>query len=305
MSKPLLIAGASGAVGRALIELLRAENRPLRALVRSADRARPLQGLIDDVRLADATDAGTLRGVCDGVEVVFSSLGASVAPNAPDKRSYADVDLAGNRNLLAEARRAGVRRFVYVSVYTAPAYAHTAYVRAHETFAAELKACGLEYAVLRPTGLFSAFGEMLPLARRGRIPLIGEGASQTNPMHEGDLAALCRQALLGDEPSLELDAGGPEVLTRRQIVELAFAAVNRPAQFMRAPAWSMRATGALVRPFNPRLGELLAFVAAASTSRCVAEVRGRRRLAEYLREKAAQSNESSAEPPLPSAALGT
>jgi uncharacterized protein YbjT (DUF2867 family) len=286
MTKLVLIAGATGAVGRAVLQVLHAEKRQLRALARNPERAASLHGLTSDVRLADATDPAALTGVCDGVDAVFSSLGASVVPGAPDRRSYLAVDLAANRNLLAEAKRAGVRRFVYVSVFATPAYAATAYVRAHEEFVNDLKNSGLEYAVLRPTGLFSAFAALLPLVKKGRVPLVGDGASETNPLAEEDLALLVREALDSPEPRLEREVGGPEVLSRRQIAELAFAALEQPPRFLSAPAWSMRATAAVARPFNPRLGELLAFVTAVSTTRCVAPAHGARRLGAYLRARA-------------------
>jgi uncharacterized protein YbjT (DUF2867 family) len=281
----ILVAGATGVVGRAVLRLLKAEKRSTRALARDAERVSALLGgLTDETWLADATDPAPLVGACERVDIVFSSLGASVSPSARDSRSYLKVDLVANRNLLAEAKRAGVRRFVYVSVYSTPAYADTAYVRAHEDFVKDLEASGLDYAVLRPTGLFSAFAEMLPMARKGRLPIIAGGGAETNPLAESEFAEVCRDAIFSPDTALERDVGGPEVLTRRQIAALAFEAVDRRPRFVGAPGWMMTAFTTVARPFNPRLAELLAFVAAASTTRCVAEKYGLMRLSKYLRE---------------------
>ena len=288
MSNLILIAGATGSVGRALVAELAKAEQPvrLRVLARNPERAAMLRGLSAPPWVGDATVPAALAGSCDGVDVVFSSLGASVSPTSRDRRSYLDVDLVANRNLLAEAKRAGVRRFVYVSVFTRPAYEETAYVRAHEQFVAELKASGLEYGVLRPTGLFSAFSEMLAMARKGRLPLIAGGAAETNPLSEADLAILSREAIFSGDPRIEIDVGGPEVLSRRKIAALVFEALGRRPRFVPAPKWIMNMAAIAARPFNRRFAELLAFVTAASTTACVATPFGSHRLSDYLRARA-------------------
>jgi hypothetical protein len=74
------------------------------------------------------------------------------------------------------------------------------------------------------------------------------------------------------------------VLTRRQVVELAFAACGRPPKISRAPAWVPGLMGRLLRPLAPRLGELASFLGVVSTGDFVAPAYGSRRLADYYRE---------------------
>ena len=62
------------------------------------------------------------------------------------------------------------------------------------------------------------------LARRGVVPVFGSGEWLTNPIHEADLARAAAQAVTDHSPGLtELPLGGPEVFTRKQIAEMAFA----------------------------------------------------------------------------------
>ncbi|HEX7091547.1 MAG TPA: NAD(P)H-binding protein [Longimicrobiales bacterium] len=202
-----------------------------------------------------------------------------------DRVPYRATDLAGNANLLKAARAEGVGRFVYVSVYSTPAISRTAYVEAHEAFAERLARSGLAYAVVRPTGFFYVFLEYLAMARKGRGLVIGSGEARTNPIHERDVAELCVEAL-DAEPGTVIDAGGPDVLTRRRTVELAFEALGRGPRVTTVPAAVFGAAAATARPLNPRLAELLRFVTAASTNDVVAPPRGRRDLRSYLEQAA-------------------
>ncbi len=229
------------------------------------------------------TDASAgLEGACDSIDTVFSALGASVALNAPESRCYREVDTAANLNLIADARRAGVRRFVYVAAHVGQGYAHTAYIRAHEEVVEALRGSGLSYTVVRPTGIFTALDDLAGMARRGFGVVIGSGEARTNPVHPLDVAELCVDCL--NSGPLEISIGGPEILSRRQIVEKAFEAVGRQPRIWSVPAGIMRFGGKVCGLTNPRKAELLEFAAAVSVSDGVAPAAGRRYLLDYFRE---------------------
>jgi uncharacterized protein YbjT (DUF2867 family) len=191
-----------------------------------------------------------------------------------------EVDFGGNANLLEIARTAGVAKFVYVSLFGARDLLRTEYAAAHERFVGALQGSGMTHTIVRPTGFFSFFSEVLEMAARGRVLLIGDGAAHTNPIDERDVAKTCVDAILLDEP--ELSVGGPEVLSRRGIAEMAFAAIGkRPRISTISPA----AFSALTRPLslvNRRLHALCAFGASVSTIQIVAPRSGERTLAEYF-----------------------
>src|ERR1044072_849619 len=108
-----------------------------RALVR--DAARFEKGSADELFVADARDPARLKGACEGIACVVSALGGSLAlGRTPPRATYWDVDLSANLNLPAEARRAGVRRFVYVSLHGAERLRGLGYVEAHQEVVAGL-----------------------------------------------------------------------------------------------------------------------------------------------------------------------
>lgn len=277
----VLVVGASGVLGTEVVRLLREERWPLRMVWREG-RARPGSQLAgEEVVAADLTDASSLRGICDQVETVFSCAGASMSLGAlRDRTSFAAVDWRGNLRLLDEAKRAGVRRFVYVSVFGGERMRHTRYADAHERFADALRASGLDYGIVRPTGFFSFFGDVLRMASKGRGLVLGSGEARTNPVHEHDVAAVCIAAIRAGGG--ELPVGGPQTLTRRGIVELAFDVVGHRATLRRLPPSILKAAAVPLAFVNPRLHALMHFGIEVSQVDCVAPVVGRSTLRDYF-----------------------
>jgi uncharacterized protein YbjT (DUF2867 family) len=170
---------------------------------------------------------------------------------------------------------------VYVSVFHGPRLRHLAIVDAHEGFVEALKVSGLDYAVVRPTGYFSDLEEVLRMARRGRVYLLGHGRNRANPIHGADLAVVCVDAVEGKRR--EIDVGGPEVLTAREIAEAAFRALDRRARLTTVPVWLMRAVVAVTRLFSRHQAELLAFFTTVTTIDMVAPTSGTRTLEAHYR----------------------
>ena len=281
------MAGGSGSLGRHVIREAVRRGHTVRALVNRSPLPEEFTDVVTKVHRADALIRSELAGACDGVDVVFSSMGASVLSSfGKGRRSYRQVDTPTNRNLIAEAGRAGVERFVYVSVAGTDKFGHLEYVRAHEEVVGALKASGMDCAVVRPTGFFSAFAEFVRMAAKGPVPLIGDGTAKTNPIHDADLACVCVDAMESQHGDVEV--GGPETMTRRGIVERAFAALNKRMRLVPIPPVVARAVGVLIRPLNPRVSHFSAFVAAISTTDLVAPSRGSSVLADYFAELAAQ-----------------
>jgi uncharacterized protein YbjT (DUF2867 family) len=282
----VLVAGAGGHLGRHVVRAFRDRGYRVRALTRRADVTPVMLGA-DEVARGDLLRPGTLGAACDGAALVFSCAGASLDLRAlGDRRTYAEVDERGNLALLETARRVGVPRMAYVSVAGGPELQRLEYVRAHEAVARALAASGLAHTVVRPTGFFWFFAEMLRMARSGRGIVLGPGDARTNPIHEADLAEACVDAAAAGQP--ELSVGGPEVLTREEIVRLAFAALERAPKLSHVSPRLLTGMAGVARPFNRRIAELLEFGAAVSVTDVVARPYGTRRLGDHFRELAAR-----------------
>ena len=88
MATKILVAGASGNLGRAILAELQQQGYTTRALVRDAVRLGAQRQYADEVFTADARDVQKLSGVADGVSVVISALGASLPIDGRWQRSH-------------------------------------------------------------------------------------------------------------------------------------------------------------------------------------------------------------------------
>jgi len=229
--KQVLVAGSTGYLGRFIVQNLIAKNiRPV-ALTRSLGKLEEFQPDID-IFEAEVTNARSLINCCDGVDIVISSLGIT---RQQDGLSYMDVDYQANLNLLTEAKRSGVKKFIYVSALHGDKLKQLKIFEAKEKFVKELSESGLDYCVVRPTGFFSDMTEFYKMADNGRVYLFGRGEYQSNPIHGDDLAKVCIDAIANIEK--EVLVGGPEVFTQIELANIAFDAVGNPAKITFIPNW--------------------------------------------------------------------
>jgi len=115
----VLVTGATGFVGSHLVQALLRRGDEVRIVVRSDARARSLAAAGAQVIVGDLGDLSTMRGVTEGIEVVFHMVSAMRGSDAV----FEKVDVLGTQWLLSEAERTGVRRFVYPGTLAAYALA--------------------------------------------------------------------------------------------------------------------------------------------------------------------------------------
>ncbi|GAB5521227.1 MAG: SDR family oxidoreductase [Rhodothermales bacterium] len=256
----ILVAGATGYLGRYIVQEALQRGHPTRALVRSPHKLADGSGV--DLFVGHATQPSTLNGVMSGVDTVISALGIT---RQRDGLTYDQVDYAANRHLLDAAVAHGVRKFVYVSVLRGPQLRHLAICAAKERFADALAQAPIEHAIVRPGGYFSDLSAFYDMARQGRAYVFGDGTTRANPIHGADLARVCLDMV---HSSLEsLDVGGPNVLTQHQVAELAFKAAGKHPRIIHVPDWLRRLALKLGRwVLNPaRFGPIEFFLHAMAT----------------------------------------
>lgn len=270
----ILVAGSTGYLGSHIVNALLKRETDFKALARNKTKLTEM-GLLDgQIELAQVTDAESLQGCCDGIDVVISCVGIT---RQKDGLGYMDVDYQANLNLLQEAERSGVKKFIYISAFNAPKYQSVRMLQAKERFAATLLASNkLTPCVVRPNGFYSDIEEFYAMARSGRVYLFGKGDVRLNPIHGADLAQFCLEAVESEER--ELDVGGPEVFSANEIAELAFHTQDRTVQITYLPDWVRKLALFFASVLPERFGGPVAFFLTVMAQDMVAPTYGNRAL---------------------------
>jgi uncharacterized protein YbjT (DUF2867 family) len=243
-TKKILLAGATGYLGKFIAAELQDQGYPTKIVVRNESKI-PLHKDDFETVVAEVTDPAQLDGIMQDVEVVISTVGIT---RQKDGLTYMDVDFQANLNLLREAEKTGVKKFIYVSALNADRLTHLKGCYAKELFVEALKSSGLDYCIIRPNGFFSDMSEFLKMAKKGKVDLFDDGNYSMNPIHGRDLAEVCVNAIGSAETNIEV--GGPEILTHNEIAKLAFDTLGKPVKISYMPEWMRKTILWFVRTFT-------------------------------------------------------
>ncbi len=181
----------------------------------------------------DMTDKSALKGLCDGADVVITTVGLTKA--SANVTAY-DIDFGANKNLLEEAKRAGVKHFAYVSVLKADKAPNVPMLDAKAKLETELKNSGLKWVIFRPTGYFYDIAKVfMPMIEKGKVTLLGKKPVHANVVDTPDFADFI-VAHMTDENKL-YNVGGKETYSYEELANLFFQAAGKEPKISRAPAW--------------------------------------------------------------------
>jgi NADH dehydrogenase len=222
-----LVVGATGLLGSEICRLLAAQNKPVRALVRStSDEAKvaELEGLNIEIARGDLKDRPSLDAACRGAATVIST--ASSTLSRQDGDSIQTVDLEGQLNLIDAASSANVDRFVLVSFPEVDVEfpLQSAKRRAEE----HLKKSGLTYTILQPTFFMEVWlGPHLGFdAANSTARIYGSGENKISYISYRDVAKFAVAALDSETArNAVIKLGGPEALSPLEVVR-TFEAVQ-------------------------------------------------------------------------------
>ena len=202
-----IVLGANGLVGRKLLPLLRTPGVEAKSAGRSGA----------DICF-DWSDPGTFRAALTGAQALYLVPPTMVASPAPQVE-----------RLLAVAREVGVRRVVAISSLgvTFPTEPEGS---GRHAFEKVVRASGIEWAVLRPSGFMQNFSEgfMLPAIRQAGVIASAAGKGAVAMVDSGDIASVAAAALTHPDLSNNtFEITGPEAIGFAQIAEMISAAAGR------------------------------------------------------------------------------
>lgn len=283
---PILVVGATGQLGTAVIDRLANAGQRVRALVRpTSPRVFSAEGV--ELAFGDLREIESLVAACHGVGTVVATANA-VVPRAPG--GFDEVEGTGYENLLDACRAEGVRRIVFMSVIVTPRDASVTTFRLKRRIEERIQGSGLAHSIFRGSlfmdDWFALMGSSIPLRgaraatlrrpfwfsksflamvgtsieRRGIALVPGNGKTRHAFVALDDVAAILAAAAAAPDGGGNLveNLGGPEALSWEEVVGIFARVLGRGLKTIHTPAKVYRVLADLLEPISPAAGNLMA-----------------------------------------------
>ena len=250
-----LVTGATGFVGRNVVQTLCARGVQVRCLVRRPGREAVLAGQDVDVHYGSIGDPDALRAAFYNLDVVVH-LVAVIRESG--KATFQEMNLRGTENVVAVARQEGVKHLIHVSAIGAAA--DTRYPYLYSKWRAEqvVTGSGLPYTILRPSILFGEGDEFInALAGLVRafpiVPVAGSGKNMFQPIAVDEVAR-CVAEVAGNEEMMDrtIEIGGPDHLSYNDIVDIIVQTYRLRRLKLHVPVPVMRPVVKLMETLLPK-----------------------------------------------------
>jgi uncharacterized protein YbjT (DUF2867 family) len=241
----LLLTGATGLVGSALLRRLTAGGQPVRCLVRDPRGLGPDRVRVQ-IALGDLADPPSFRNALRGVTTVVH-LAAAIR----DQRAGSIEELNGiaTWRMVQAAEREGVGHFVFFSSLGATSHDRTRVQRAKAQAERAVQASDIRHTVFAPSIVYAPGDRLLTFFERLSLlsplmPLSGRGEALYQPIWAEDVADCVMRALAApsgafgsaDSGHARFELAGPQTLSHRQIVEVILRAAGRPRRLVSVPS---------------------------------------------------------------------
>jgi Nucleoside-diphosphate-sugar epimerases len=217
----ILVTGGSGVIGEGVIPELIERGHHVRLLSRHAEDdakqwpdVEPFEG--------NVSDAASLQGAADGCDAVLHIAG--IVEEDPPKLTFTSVNVDGTRNILAETKRAGVKRFVFVSSLGADV-GQSAYHQSKKAGEELTAQSELDWTIVRPGNVYGPGDETVSLILKmvrvlPAVPVIDSGNQEFQPIWHQDLARVLAAVVERTDLSKQtLEAAGPEITSMNDLVQ--------------------------------------------------------------------------------------
>jgi len=247
-----LVTGATGGIGRRVVRLLREREQPVRAFVRLTSRYGELEQRGAEVFIGDLRQDKDIQKVCKGVQYIISTHGSGTDAQALDYRA--------NIELIDQAKENGVQHFVFISVLGADrGYEDAQVFKAKVAVEKYLQASGLNYTILRPSGLAS---NLIPLAEQfrqtGIYLLNGDAKNRTSIVSTDDLAQIAVDSVTVEGARNQIfPVGGPDILKREDIPRIFSRIFNIDPIVINPPLFVIDGIRSAVGLVNPQAQKAL------------------------------------------------
>ncbi len=231
----ILVTGATGTVGTALLPQLLAAREVVRALVRDPRRL-GAQRVNVQLTFGDLGQPQALRHAMRGVDTVIH-LAAAIRDQ--EDRRVEEINGLGTLRLLQAAESAGVSRFVFFSAIGATSHQRTRFFRSKALAERAVAESPIPSTIFAPSIIYDPHDPWVTVQRRLALlpvlPVSGTGRALYQPLCADDVAACVVNALARRNGDERLELAGPEVLSYELIALLIARSAGRPRPVLHIP----------------------------------------------------------------------
>ena len=234
--KLILITGGTGFVGQAVVPRLLKEGYRVRCIIRPTStwpfaEHPELERVVGDMR-----DADSLDGACAGVDGI-----CHLAAAKSDERESAHINSEGAMHLRKAAEKHHVSFLINISTQSAKLSKQGLYAKTKSKADTIFSGSSVPVTTLMPSLVLGgkgsgAFETVFRMTRLPLIPVFGGGVATYYPIHREDLAELIVRTMeRSDLRGITFDAGGPESITLRELIEQTTKLRGRSAIIIPVP----------------------------------------------------------------------
>jgi NADH dehydrogenase len=233
----LLLTGATGTIGTALLRRLTVRGDPVRCLVRNPRRLGSARVRVQ-IALGDLADPPSFRHALRGVDTVIHLAGSI---RDQPRGSIEELNGVATWRMVHAAERAGVRRFVFFSTIDASTFSPSRLHRAKALAERAVAESGLPHTIFAPSFVYAPGDPYLRLLERLALlpvmPFPGRGRALAQPIWAEDVADCVMAVLDGGETaeSTRFELAGPDTLSEEAIVRLALRSFGRQRPIVKVP----------------------------------------------------------------------
>jgi uncharacterized protein YbjT (DUF2867 family) len=261
----VLVVGATGQLGGAIVRRLLRAGTKVRALARNREA---LAAFAPDAEIAavDLRDLPKLTEACRGVDQIVATANNNMGkgPTSPSR-----IDLGAYQNLCAAARNTRVRRLMYVSYRGVSQDALVDIFRIKWYIEDAIRRSGVPYVMLRPTAFMDIWIDQIlakDIRKKGAATIFGDGSAVMNYIAVEDVAEFAAQILARPDVLNEaIEIGGPSNMSLNDLATVVERRFNASGKRRHVPVAAMRLLAPIVRPFNEVSARLMTLGLYAAT----------------------------------------
>jgi uncharacterized protein YbjT (DUF2867 family) len=238
----ILLTGATGNVGSALLRQLTASGARVRCLVRDPRRLGPERVRVQ-IALGDLADASSFRNALRGVDTVVH-LAAAIRDQP--RASIEELNAVATLRLLRAAERTGVKRFLFFSALGTSLHSRARFFRAKALAERSVEEAALETVTFAPSIIYSPRDPWIRLLEAMSLlpamPISGSGRALYQPIWADDVASAVTAVLDGrGDDRARIELAGPETLSYDDIARETLRVLHRRRRLLHVPLPIVRA----------------------------------------------------------------